>query len=353
MSITLGKRITKYLAISLILTAGLWSCSDSSFEADESILDSIPDWEQFRLSIAGETPSSKFKTAGLGQTAEYYKLTLQTVRRLNPMIYGLLSFVDDIVANPPTRVEGDTRIWEADRPLSGLSAVIPRFSLGQIEKDGLSYHTYLFEIRHKNSVRADFTGIWWGAMTPDAGMARRGSGEMTLDFTAAAAIDPATEETGKIIIEYDIRHDQDRTISMIFEAFHPGWQEDEMLIDATYDYLDALDNTGSFSFVTSGNYLLELGAEPVPVDLSVETLWLSDGMGRSLVQVSGEGLEVEGFTLVDIHECWDNMFDRTFYTEWFYWDEENPPTWVGPSIDNPIENGDARQGDEASCMPEL
>lgn len=312
---------------------------------DGDYKDSIPDWDQMKINLPAGV-AKKFKDSN-GIIAQSYLSAVEMTRGLNPVLYGLLALVDEIVVNPPTKIEGNRKIWQADEPLSGLSAVVPRFIMGEQEDDGVTYITYSFEIRHKNDSVDEFKKIWGGRMAPDDTMARRGKGTMEIDFDTASSIDPNTKEKGLVTVEYDIRPDFDRTIDIYFEDFLAENATGEQILNATYKYLDAEDNSGSLNYKVVDNFVVDVNETEI-CDYDFDVKWQPDGTGQGLVMVS-ECQNQESIDIFEIKECWDDSFYQTYYTEWVYWNRDNPPSWANDNLDNPVIIEETRFGDIEEC----
>jgi len=312
---------------------------------NEDYKDNLPDWDALNITLP-EAVKAKFKTSE-NQIAKSYTDAVAITKDLNPILYYLLAVVDEIVANPPSRTEGNNIIWEASEPLSGLSAVIPRFTLGEMEVEGVMNHTYTFELRHKNDSADSFVKVWWGLMAPDSSMARRGAGQMTIDFDAAKSVDPATMESGLVVVDYDIRVDVDRSIDIYFEDFHADNAPDDTVLNATYNYLDAKDLSGMLKLSAFDEQYMDEGNNAVCL-IEFDVNWQSNGAGQSTVTVSECDIE-DGIDKYSIDECWNDSFYRTYYSALVYWDKDNPPSWANENMDNPIQDQETLFGDIEEC----
>ncbi len=301
-------------------------------------LDAVPDWEQLRIEVPEAAQAARLRGAQ-APVATFYMETARMARELNAIVYGFLAFIDDIVRYPPTESDDNRAVWAPEEPLTGLDATVPRFTLTHRDDGAFDY---AFELRPKEE--SDYVTVWEGTMTPEDGMARRGQGQMALDFDMAASVDPTVLEQGRATVTYDIRSTEDRTISIVFEDF--ATEDDNFPADATYDYVDAQDNSGELRFTAV--------TDIYPLTSSVEnaeawTRWQSDGSGQTDAVVSGEDVTAAGFLAAETIECWDADFRRSFYSEYATWDEEEHPDWVATGVDNPIENAEKRSGDPETC----
>ncbi|RJO64856.1 MAG: hypothetical protein C4523_17640 [Myxococcales bacterium] len=321
------------------------ACGSDTEVISGDYLDAIPDWEQLRLDIPGGEAQGRLRAAE-APIAEYYKITRQTVLDINGFVFAMLSVVDEVLQYPPTSDSGDSQVWAPEQPLSGLSPVVPRFTLTAV---GENKFDFLFELRPKNEGEESYVRVWAGAFEREADTARRGRGEMTIDFDQAAAVDPTTEERGKIIIDYDIRTTVDRVINLAFQSFRGEDDPEDWLIDAEYSYREAADNTGEFFFTAQGDIFPAEDGSASEETLSVFTRWQGDGAGQAVVEVSGEDIDASGFSSGEDRECWDDGFHRRYFSRLAYWDAEDHPDWQASNVDNPIEDESVAFGDVAEC----
>ena len=306
-------------------------------ELCDACLNAAPDATSLEIRIPGDEESD-INTMALGELAFFYTQTRQMSDDTNFWILGTLGWLDEILTYPPTEHSGGYCIWGPFIP-SGLSPVEQRF---RMQQNSETDYTYFWEERPKNT-EDEWTMIWGGAIEPATDTARRGIGQLNIDFTAAYALDPALQQEGQIEVDYDTYTDG-RRIDITFIDFmdlRPGQMTEPM--DAAYHYHNRADNSGEFDFSFLADVHQEEWGETYPEleTLTYATQWLPSGAGGCTCTVTGGDLsapDYPGLTapLEEIveTECWNELFLRTYYVAVFKledgtevtMDEEGDPT---------------------------
>ncbi|MCZ7586596.1 MAG: hypothetical protein M5R36_26480 [Deltaproteobacteria bacterium] len=277
-------------------------------------LERAPEPDSLAITIPENDKSYSYAKA-LGDLAEYYDFTVDISRGLNNWILGMLSTLDEILSYPPTDHDADTCIWGPFIP-NGLSPVEVRFSMTKISDTEFEY---VWDQRLKNTDNA-FQAVWGGMIQPSTDTARRGIGNLFIDWTTAHDLDPTWDVTGRMDVEYDTYTDG-RQIDIVFTDFQN--ERDLFPTNATYHYHNRLDNSGEFLFEYAADaYWDFLGGTPGQTELETitqKTLWHGDGEGVSVFSmrdgdVTGRNLYGD-FTMDEIegYECWNDVFERTYF----------------------------------------
>lgn len=253
----------------------------------------------------------------VGETAKFYLETYDVTHEVNGSVYLILSVLEDVVTTRPAVVTDNEAVWGPYTP-----ALEPTSFLLRVQRVAEGQYTYQLQMRPQLSTsESDWMDIVIGEAFPREN--RRGWGSFELDCTSYNMLNPLIQLEGQMAVTYDNAIDTPRTIDVDFTDFidleeHP----DDEPHSGTYRYLDREDGSGEFQFAVLAN--LHDASEDRPLDESyqVRSRWTATGAGRADVLVTGEeisqdlaelyGLEDED---VEIAECWDETFLRTFYNE--------------------------------------
>lgn len=279
-------------------------------ELCDACLKAAPDPDSLEVTIPeadgkagrGDWPKS------LGQLPVYYDLTVDISRGLNHWILGQLGFLDEILTYPPTQSDDNTCTWGPFIP-SGLSPVEAQFEMTQVSD---TQFDYTWSHRPKNT-DGEFTAVWGGEITPATDTARRGVGNLYMDFTALQGLDPTWDASGRFDVDYDTYTDG-RRIDIEFTDF--VGEDSGYPSTGTYHYHNHADNSGEFSYIFDVE--IDGGNSSEPERASVVTQWEPTGAGTSEFAASGGDIgsdDTFGSNVTEIGglECWDELFGRTYY----------------------------------------
>jgi hypothetical protein len=282
----------------------------------DACMDAAPEGDAFAITIPGADGAAIYASSkgAVGEMAEYYHLTVDISEGLNFYMLGTLGFIDEILSYPHSSNEDEYCVW-GPFIYDGLDPVETQFRMRRSESvtGGFDYY---WEQRPKNTT-VDFTAIWGGEIIPSTDTARRGTGNLYIDYTAAQALDPTFNATGLISVEYDTYTDG-RLIDIEFDqvAFADGFGSNDYGVptDAEYHYHNRADNSGEFTFVYQAD-LEETGGTALE-SIVQTTLWKPEpnlGAGGSTFEVTGGDLAADGFDKIVGYECWDSLFKRTYF----------------------------------------
>ncbi|MDB4968504.1 MAG: uncharacterized protein JWN44_4193 [Myxococcales bacterium] len=237
-----------------------------------------------------------------GTTAVLYEVTRQTSKQMNGAVDSVLDLIADISAHPATAASGDAAEWGPFTP--PLSPATYRLIVERVAPDATRYH---LDARPRGeSDDSAFRPLVAGEAGDAAGA--RG-GRFTVDQSLAHQLDPlANPGTGAVQATYHL--DAATAVRM---------QVGDGNVAAVYRYDQLPDGSGDFRFATHAN----LAGDPATLeDGLVRSRWLPSGAGRGDAHVRGG----DAGAAMDLSECWDASFARTFVT-----------------------NGSTSDGDPASC----
>ena len=339
-------RVVVYLA-AFALFAVAFACGSGDDESDDGgsgiggddldeFLSAIPDEDGLTLSLPESDSTAK---AGLGELAVFYDQTVDFTRDVNENVLMFLSWIDEITSYPPTREIENGYEWGPWRA-SGLSPVDGKFWMTRVEG---STYDYALQWRPKDSDDA-WTDIWVGRVVASTDTARRGTGNYSVDFTAAKALDPTTDPEGVVRIVYDTITDG-REIAVTYVDFIDESDGMTEPINAEYFYHSHADLTGSFQFewdldIHDDEYH---GSQYAALEHAwFNTRWQDGGSGRADVVVTGGDLpDIEVFDeTIDrlvFAECWGGDFLRDYYRHTVY-------------LENTGAYDVEEQGEESECV---
>ena len=284
-------------------------------EAPDALAKAIPTAQSVRINLPdsaarvvgpSENGVSSTRNAVLGELAQYYVVTRNVTRDLNGGAGWVLTLVHAIVKTTPTTVDGNVYTWGP-----GSDALSPAdYRLVVTANDDGSYD-WTLDGKSKIGDMADFESLVYGHAIPGE-VEHKGQGSFTLDFDAAERVNPIDNEpVGLVTVQYDLDNVNTGFASLQMtidsrEIDDAGVEQD---VHFDYDYAEAEDGSGDFSFQINGD-LDDDGS--LQEDALIRSRWLATGAGRADVRVQGGDLDT---LVVEASECWNSNFGRVFYVD--------------------------------------
>lgn len=238
-----------------------------------------------------------------GEQATFYGFTRGVSVHVNGTVHFITDLIRDVVETPPADTDDATyALWGPYR-----DALSPASWVVRVDRQPDGSFRYSVQGFDRNGDPAAATTVLEGGHTPGDG-AGRGFGYWRYDVTAGHALDPTTQSsTGVMEVQYDLAGD--RTLEVKFTDFQA--ENDPVPNDALYRYTEAADGSGTFDFVSN----LDIDEDSDPTRdrrelMQVRSRWLPDGPGRSDVVATHGDLAAD--VQVDLTECWDAAFTRTY-----------------------------------------
>ncbi len=300
-------RLIKTTLTSLCLPLCLGACRPKD-EAESEFRNAVPRKETVEMAVpasAGQRLQIEAVEQALkGQTAGFYAIT----RAVSTMVNGggavVLLLVQQIVRQPPTKLEADSATWG---PWAG--ALDPIEWMMTVKRIGDNRYEYKLDGRAKNSQGA-FVTVLSGTHTPalDAsGLPREryGAGSFTLDWDKRNLLPMPEKDVGQA--HYTYTHNAPGAGVSIAAKFLQVRDDDhpQQRVDVDYKYQSDTVVGGSMEFSTTPKSMMNAGAR-----WSVKSRWLPTGAGRSDVKASGGDLPAG--TTATANECWDIQFASQF-----------------------------------------
>jgi hypothetical protein len=274
---------------------------------DHPIKQVLPTADAVAIKVPGQAMGA---TRGLGDIADYYRITRDVSRNLNGGAAWVLIVVHTIVQYPASDVSGNTYTWgphsDALDPAEWRLVVIEN-------ADGT--YDWSFDGRSKTEVGSSFETLINGHAVPGE-VAHRGSGTFAIDFDAAERVNPIDNDArGQVAITYDLDNldNTPATLSMSIDSVEPDENGVDQPVHFDYDYAENLDGSGDLQFAIHGD-LDDDGS--LFEDALIRSRWVSTGPGRADVMAQGGDL---GELVVTASECWDQTFRRVYYTDSETW----------------------------------
>ncbi len=267
-------------------------------QEETPIVNALPTAESVQIRLPQATARS------IGQLADYYVLTRQVTRDLNAGAAWVLLVVHAVVQFPATTIEDNVYTWG---PWSDGALDPAEWQLVVTANDDDTYDWQL-EGRSKSTPEDGFIAVISGHAVP-GDEPHRGTGDFTIDFDAGERVNPIdnTPDTGLVNVSYDLENRDGTAASVTIHAEGV----DSLANPATFDYSYAEndDGSGDFQFALEGD-LEENGSSSEQA--LIRSRWLADGTGRADALLSAGDL---GDLEVEASECWDEQFERTYYTD--------------------------------------
>ncbi|HEX6836122.1 MAG TPA: hypothetical protein VF334_06090 [Polyangia bacterium] len=257
-------------------------CAGCSTTPTQSLVAALPARSQLHVDVPANDAGAT--------TALLYGVTRQTSSQLNGAVDSVLDLIASITAHPPTTSTADGAEWGPFTP--PLSPATYRLIVHRVAPDAIEYH--LDGRPRDTSDDAAFQPIVAGGAS-DGAAAR--NGQFTVDQSLAHQLDPiANPGSGAVQAGYALG-----AVTAVRMQLGDGTDA------AAYRYDQAPDGSGDFRFATHGNLA---GDAAQLEDGLVRTRWLPSGAGRGDAHVRGG----DAGAGMDLSECWDATFTRTFVT---------------------------------------
>jgi hypothetical protein len=234
------------------------------------------------------------------EQATFYGFTRGVALNVNGMVWAITHVVADATAQPATRTDGATyAVWGPYH-----DALSPATWRVRVDRTGEGTFRYLVDGWPKDAGPDAAVPVLEGTYAEGAPE----SGGWTYHLTAAHALDAIGQpSTGEMTAQWTLG--APRVLEVSFD--HVQGPQDPLPNTARYRYAEGADGAGTLDFIAN----LDVHADSDPrLDrrelVEVRSRWLGDGSGRSdVVAVRGDLPPGER---VDLVECWDAAFLRTF-----------------------------------------
>ncbi|MCU1280046.1 MAG: uncharacterized protein JWM53_3592 [bacterium] len=268
-------------------------CAGCSSTPEHALVAALPARAQLHVEVPASPGAS---------TAVLYQVTRQTSDQMNGAVDSVLDLIANITGHPPTKASPDAAEWGPFTP--SLSPATYRLIVQRAAPDSIHYH---LDGRPRDSSDDGAFQPLLAGVANDGPSAR--AGQFTIDQNVAHQLDPVAHPgTGAVQASYQLA-----AVTAVRMQLGDGSAA------AAYRYDQLADGSGDFRFATHGN----LVGDPTQLeDGIVRSRWLPSGAGRGDAHIRGG----DAGTGMDLSECWDATFTRSFVT-----------------------NGTAADGDPASC----
>ena len=188
-----------------------------------------------------------------------------------------------------------------------ILALSPATWRARVERQPDGSFDYVVQGWPRNGDAAQAVTVLEGVHVPGANE-NTGSGHWRYDLTAAHGLDPTTQPgTGAMDVDYSLAGP--RTLEVGLTDFQqPG---DATTNDTLCRYTEAVDGSGTFDFISN----LDIDAENDSTRDRRELLQvrsrLADGPGRA--DVTATHGDLPAGVQVEVNECWDAAFARTYW----------------------------------------
>ncbi len=237
------------------------------------------------------------------EQAMFYKFTRNITLGVNGWVRNICNLIEDVVELPPTETDGETyAIWGPH-----TDALSPATWRVRVDRVGEGAFDFVVEGWPKAADAADAVTVLEGHHQEGDGP-QRGNGHWTYHLTAGHGLDPISHDSvGDVAVAYDMGDARALEVRLT-DVQGP---HDPMTNSALYRYTDAADQSGTFDFVSN----MDIHQDDNPdLDrrelLLVRSRWLPTGPGRADVHATHGDLPAG--TEVDLIECWDDAFVRTY-----------------------------------------
>ncbi len=278
--------------------------SACGFNQDDSIFgeDVIPTEDQLAINMPVASDAAKSAEDPTAY-AEFYTTTRSVTENVNGLIKVVLGTTWAVVhTQKPTWVdEAKTEALWGPYKDSGLDPVSVGVYVKKNEDE--SYVWTVFMVPNGGTVEADAVNIIVGEV--EAGATREeASGSFVIDFTTAAALDPAIHHVGTFSTTYS--YDAEGVSALVVTEDY-GY-ENLPKYDAVYDYDEDYSGAGEMDLA----YGADLNLSGTDEIVTLKSRWQADGMGRGDAKILGGDLAAGEVTA---SECWGSDFLTSYWVD--------------------------------------
>jgi hypothetical protein len=295
---------TRTFSLALLVSFTAFGSACAPDGADE-YRDAIPNKDQVQIKLSGSTVSNSGSDgtgtsshALVGERAKLYLITRDISSSVNAAAYYWLKLAEDIVEHPPTTLEDNQAVWGPHTP--ALSLLTYKFV---VKKDGQGDYGYQLLAKVKNQGDEAYLPLVEGEA--QHGSSTTGAGNFSLNFDNARQLDPARFEDGVVSFDYEKVSTQ-WELDVNFDAFVN--EDADGPFDAAYHYRENADLSGDFAFSAESD--IDENSSQLE-SWTLTSRWTVGGAGRSDAIIVGGDLGVKE---VNATECWNDMFERTYWT---------------------------------------
>jgi len=296
-------------ALSTLALTGCVPMDDK--DGDDSYRNAIPSAQAVELQVPDSNGSGQL---AVGDASVFYQMTRSVSVNVNTRVIVILGTLRWITLFPATERGDDYRIWGPSEP-QGLEAFSWRLRMDKISDNRFSFE---LDGRAKGlTEEADFITVVTGEVTPGDGE-HKSEGTFSLLFDNANTLGSERCTTGTVNVAWDALTDV-RTVNVVWNNFErtcPG--EEEKILNASYDYSENADKSGTFAFATEGNIHAAAENKPELELVKMNSRWEATGEGRSDVVMSGTEIAADlasvGLTETSVQasQCWSDLFVLTY-----------------------------------------
>jgi hypothetical protein len=299
-----------------VLSMTFFAACSSPAKSDgaDNIRDALPGQTDLAISIPSSASSTGSTTnavdapvlhpanvpAGTPAHAQYYEMTRDITDVIDAATADVLVLVWAIVHNAPSSIEAGKATWGPGA--DALSPVTWMFVATEVSS---GEYDYILEGRpHASTSDADFRVVLKGHGF-DKTRAEHGTGDFSVDFDAARALDPdRNKDSGTLQLNYDLRVSGDEAASLHAVLIPPP-------PSASADVLvtHAVSGGGTVTLETKADLSTNKDGNLETVQL--KSRYDATGAGRGEATLSGGDLT----SSVTATECWDATFARVYYTD--------------------------------------
>lgn len=251
-------------------------------------------------------------SALVGDTSEWYEITLGATTGVNVTVVGILVILDAVVQQPPTSQSGSSAVWgpwsDTNNPLDPFAYKLT------VTDNGDHTYSYNLDVRNKNdpdqasSYQTILSGKHAPAQVNGANDKKHGNGNFLVDWDARNKLNPpAFDDKGrKMQGTWEVTYDNRSDDAKVDVNFNNILNDQSATSNATYHYDQPKGGDGKFQFSADSD-VNKNGTEEF---VTIESRWKQDGSGRSDITVT-KG-DVPAGQTGQGSQCWGTDFKTSF-----------------------------------------
>jgi hypothetical protein len=284
-------------ALAISLAAAGCTSPNSSFKS------ALPTEAAVSVDVPGASgksqSASQVQAATVGQPAVFAILTKTIAGAVDLGVLALVHEIDEISTEAPAVTTSVHATWgpfgDPQRPLTWkLDA----------DKTGPADYDLTLSAKPNGAADSAYVAVLTGKTHVIS--ETKGSGDLSIDFSAFAKLDGNQKATGGVTLHFDNTTDP-RVVDLTFSAFDDG-SGTKVPDGAVYHFTEGADHSGRFEFTTAFD-LRKIGTSE---NVSIVSRWTASGQGRTDVSAVSSGVISAN---LKVEECWSATLQRTYFTD--------------------------------------
>jgi hypothetical protein len=259
----------------LVVVAALTACGGAGKIDPTQARNALPDSAAVQIATPADSSSQALTAGGSTSLSSVqsgaYELTRDVAGTVNLGVGVWIGLLEYVVSLPPTSCTPEACTWG---PYPETNPLKPPASYQlTVTKDSDSQYSYKFSAAPGTT--SSFVDIVSGSVKPN-GVPHHGEGSFTVDFDAGRAINPASTDTGTLLVTHS-----NIAGLQIQETLTGGTDQNGDHKGQTLNAVYAFDQTATGGDLQVGLHYPVTTTQPTDIRFTVHSRWDSTGAGRA------------------------------------------------------------------------